>query len=58
MYQLFFIALVIFCNQFIFAGEVKLRAREHYEILKIKNKTDEAKYTGLTNTINLSLIHI
>lgn len=36
-----------------FAFNFRLRAREHYEIHKIKNKIVNEEYRGFTNTINL-----
>ena len=35
------------------AYDIKLRAREHYEILTIKDDVNTAKYAGLSNTVNL-----
>ena len=35
------------------AGEWKMRAREHYEIHKVKSNTEDQTFKGLSNTINL-----
>ena len=35
------------------AGQVRMRAREHYETMKITNNTGSASYVGFTNTINV-----
>ena len=47
------LSLVILISDFAFAGKIKIRAREHYELLKIKTDNTEDKYKGLSNTVNI-----
>ncbi len=47
------LSLIILFSDSVFAGKIKIRAREHYELLKIKTDSSEDKYKGLSNTINI-----
>ena len=35
------------------AGQIRMRAREHYETMQITNKLGTSSYVGFTNTINV-----
>lgn len=35
------------------AGQIRMRAREHYETMQITNKAGTSSYVGFTNTINV-----
>ncbi len=45
--------ILIFNISELFAGEVKFRAREHYEVITIKDNDNSEKYKGFSNTVNI-----
>jgi hypothetical protein len=52
MKKIIFITFIFFI-QTSFSANIKMRAREHFELHEINNKTEKEMYRGLTNTINL-----
>lgn len=47
------LSFIILISDIAFAGKIKVRAREHYELLKIKTDNTTDKYKGLSNTVNI-----
>ena len=48
------LCLLFLVSPYVFAGNIKVRAREHFEIHKIKfDSGADAKYSGFSNTLNL-----